>query len=395
MTNNINNLKFNVQTKQRKTIKATNEDAEAIFADVIKNISRVNSVLQDLINNYEHLQKIYQSQENLESQTSDGEVDKVFKTKREKERKNGQERSKSELPTSTTYDGNPATQIIWSADEGRSDNSEVISSEGNNSDIAGTDDKKDTEKPNVEPAYSHNNSSSSNEEKNVDPENIKKNSNRSKNSNVIFIGTHISAIKNKHIKPSLEPLDKIMLHDATTTKLTGSKKHETRYSKVSQSRVGPRINEKHKSAITLPDEYFRITDGTQEEQSQELHRTKATTTSKSKKEATKVVQKKLHSETFSNENFWDGIINNKPIQLETYSDVAFENMRKDGDDLKSLIRDVNLKQRIERGTKTAPVVVARQNQVCFFIYFLLRLTLYCLMFSGNALYELRKHRFMI
>ncbi|XP_063898544.1 uncharacterized protein LOC126056928 isoform X2 [Helicoverpa armigera] len=47
---------------------------EVIFADVIKNISRVNNVLQELISNYEQLQKIYKSQETFDrsAETSSG-----------------------------------------------------------------------------------------------------------------------------------------------------------------------------------------------------------------------------------------------------------------------------------------------------------------------------------
>ncbi|KAF9798977.1 hypothetical protein SFRURICE_011616 [Spodoptera frugiperda] len=46
--------------------KAEPDKIETIFADVIKNISRVNNVLQELINNYEQLQKVYISQENFD-----------------------------------------------------------------------------------------------------------------------------------------------------------------------------------------------------------------------------------------------------------------------------------------------------------------------------------------
>ncbi|KAH9635661.1 hypothetical protein HF086_001452 [Spodoptera exigua] len=52
---------------------------DAIFADVIKNISRVNNVLQDLINNYEQSQKTYKSQENIDGSdyTSGADVDNI------------------------------------------------------------------------------------------------------------------------------------------------------------------------------------------------------------------------------------------------------------------------------------------------------------------------------
>ncbi|KOB76506.1 Uncharacterized protein OBRU01_01732, partial [Operophtera brumata] len=85
-----------------------------LFADVIKNISRVNNVLQDLINNYEQLQNIYKSQENVKSEDSDSEMDEVFKTKK-KEAK----RSKNEATTEPEPppDKSRVTQMFWSDHE--------------------------------------------------------------------------------------------------------------------------------------------------------------------------------------------------------------------------------------------------------------------------------------
>ncbi|XP_053620701.1 uncharacterized protein LOC128681108 isoform X2 [Plodia interpunctella] len=78
--------------------------------DVIKNISRVNNALQELIKNYEHLQKIYKA-ESIESNdySTDSEMDERFKSDKHKKKN----RSKNDVtsPKTSAY-AFPATQLI-------------------------------------------------------------------------------------------------------------------------------------------------------------------------------------------------------------------------------------------------------------------------------------------
>lgn len=90
-------------------IKHRSDDSELVFTDVIKNISRVNNVLQELIDNYEQLKKMYKSQENSETEESGTEVDGGFKAK-------GNDGSETTQRAQLGGDF-PATQMFWSNDE--------------------------------------------------------------------------------------------------------------------------------------------------------------------------------------------------------------------------------------------------------------------------------------
>ncbi|CAD0206047.1 unnamed protein product [Chrysodeixis includens] len=91
--------------------------SEVVFADVIKNITRVNNVLQKLINNYEQLQKIYKSKEMVEGPEYSSESEYNNKQKNNKRDK---ERSfKNDMPGSrTTGKFLQGTQIIYAEVEG-------------------------------------------------------------------------------------------------------------------------------------------------------------------------------------------------------------------------------------------------------------------------------------
>ncbi|CAH1642166.1 unnamed protein product [Spodoptera littoralis] len=81
-----------------KEVKKTEpQKPETIFADVIKNISRVNNVLQDLINNYEQLQKVYKSQENFDGPDYSSERDNDHSSQNTKKSK------RASLTTATPY----------------------------------------------------------------------------------------------------------------------------------------------------------------------------------------------------------------------------------------------------------------------------------------------------
>lgn len=95
--NNVTDNEFGPQVK-------------AAFADVVKNITRVNNVLEDLIKNYEKLKKIYESEELVEKdQSSDTEIDEQFKNAEKKI-------NRSKPKTSTTDPDRIATQMFLSAE---------------------------------------------------------------------------------------------------------------------------------------------------------------------------------------------------------------------------------------------------------------------------------------
>ncbi|XP_039761406.1 uncharacterized protein LOC120634700 [Pararge aegeria] len=52
---------------------------EQVLSDVLKNITLANKVLQKLLKNYERLEKVYQSEKKLKSDTTETEVDESFK----------------------------------------------------------------------------------------------------------------------------------------------------------------------------------------------------------------------------------------------------------------------------------------------------------------------------
>lgn len=111
-------LAAKTEVKEKQGTEA--EKSDAIFADVIKNISRVNNVLQELINNYEQLQKIYKSQENFDAPeySSEADVDRYFQNN--KKSKRDKERSFHQYAPSAKTTGIylHATQMFFSENEG-------------------------------------------------------------------------------------------------------------------------------------------------------------------------------------------------------------------------------------------------------------------------------------
>lgn len=96
---NIINVKI-INYHQALSTPDVQHPTETVIADVIKNISRVNNILQELIHNYEHLQKIYKSQENLEGTTDYPLFRDNIKIKK--------------VNKSIHGDQFPATEMVWS-----------------------------------------------------------------------------------------------------------------------------------------------------------------------------------------------------------------------------------------------------------------------------------------
>lgn len=93
-------------------------DKNALFSDVIKNISRVNTVLQELIQNYEQLQKIYKSHsfESTQTDSVESDIDEAFKNAKGKNRSKDKD---NETRKEIIYSQNrfPATQMFLSEEE--------------------------------------------------------------------------------------------------------------------------------------------------------------------------------------------------------------------------------------------------------------------------------------
>ncbi|RVE49453.1 hypothetical protein evm_005884 [Chilo suppressalis] len=110
---------------------------ETIFTDVIRNITRVNNVLEELIQNYEKIQKYYDTNSFEKDYSSDIEIDELYK--------NGKFYNKTK---SRTYVDNtlwpkmefPATAMIFSDD----DVSEIEDSAEDNEEVKRADDQKST-----------------------------------------------------------------------------------------------------------------------------------------------------------------------------------------------------------------------------------------------------------
>ncbi|KAI8433759.1 hypothetical protein MSG28_015737 [Choristoneura fumiferana] len=76
----------NIEIDIRAVNKIQQPDAEPILADVMRNITRVNTMLQDLIKNYEKLEKISKAH-SVESDSTDTEVEELFNSERNKRNK--------------------------------------------------------------------------------------------------------------------------------------------------------------------------------------------------------------------------------------------------------------------------------------------------------------------
>lgn len=86
-----------------------------MFKNIVKNITQVNTVLEELISNYEKLKNIYNSQENLDSRSADFDIDEVFKVIQNKKHKNRSSKgSKFDIFGGDTF---PATKMFWSSED--------------------------------------------------------------------------------------------------------------------------------------------------------------------------------------------------------------------------------------------------------------------------------------
>lgn len=89
----------------------SNGEKELAYSDVLKNITIANKILQDLINNYERLEKIYQSEELLQMHSTSRETNQTFKSlsinkpeKKQRDIKNRQYTSKPFMGTAMIYE---------------------------------------------------------------------------------------------------------------------------------------------------------------------------------------------------------------------------------------------------------------------------------------------------
>ncbi|XP_050680091.1 uncharacterized protein LOC126976002 [Leptidea sinapis] len=68
---------FTVVCKETIIIKASDESKQDILVDALRNFTTANKILKDLIQNYEHLQRIYKSKEEEEDSKKGGKSDTV------------------------------------------------------------------------------------------------------------------------------------------------------------------------------------------------------------------------------------------------------------------------------------------------------------------------------
>ncbi|XP_030041219.1 uncharacterized protein LOC115456339 [Manduca sexta] len=287
---------------------------EAIFADVIRNISRVNNVLQELISNYEQLQKIYKSQESTDY-SSDAEIDEVFKSikKAKYDHKMNAKVNPTERPNSESF---PATQMIWSEDDDDDNDADTDdeSEERAKGNVVGKFPKPEAQKAKNTPIDTFENTSSESMEVIKNTSILKPNE-----AKIIFIDTH------KKIKEITENKEA-----STKKKVEPTKTPKTRYKKVLKN---DKVNMKARK-----DKLAAKTSNTIKQNN-----------------GTKSIKKIIYAEKFSPKSIWKEIIKNKPIQLEPQEEVIYNAPKKRADNYKPM---GSLQS---EAAKTALVIVSKSN----------------------------------
>lgn len=357
------------------------KQADAIFADVIKNISRVNNVLQELINNYEQLQKIYKSQENVESVYSDSEIDEIFKSK------NGKKSKRTRQGDDVTIKPNSiklATQMFWSDhDEDNNDSNDDTKEVKKDKVITynNTLEPKQqylavSRKPTTLKPATFEESSDDSSEMSDKSISIKKAKHKEKFDNkpqrikfskpakpkppaaeVIFVDTHkkpreVIGVKSKSKEVKSTPKIQAPIQFAGLPT-----KPKTRYSKVSHSNANPGLQ----ALNFIP---------------------------KTGINDTRIVKKTMHAESFSPKKIWNDIINNKPIHLEAHNEITLRRVEKAKRNSRSHNRNKNDKAALVIITNTkvseSLLIIISNNNVLMFNNFLKFSKLMHLMYRYQA-----------
>lgn len=313
-------------------------------------------MLQELINNYEQLQKIYISQENVESVYSDSEIDEVFKAKNKAPKRMKGQKVSTKKPNSEKF---AATRMDWSDHDEDNDDSDAEDTKEIQKDVIkkfATKNYTIEPKQNLLPASLKTTTLTTTSEENTDKSSdtsssqeivkmheekvVKKPTNTANiarpkypqmQTEVRFVDTHkkqkyIPMQIQKEVKPKLKP--KLSIESAI--QFVGiPTKPKTRYSKVS-------YRDAKKSELQLQ---YQIP--------------------KANINDTKKVKKVMHSESFSPKKIWNDIISNKPIQLEAHNEITLRRLDNVKQNQTTFTKRTN---RVEsKGGKSAIVIITKNK----------------------------------
>lgn len=263
------NDEYNEENYQNNGEYYQNNGTESIFTDVIKNISRVNNILQDLIKNYEQLQKMYKTQSFEVDISTDSEIDEAYKNENIKHKTNSRTSSNATYPPIKKKF--PGTAMLVSEEE-----LETITEESNF--------LEDQNKlPLIQSLHA--------------PEPVRINEEVKEDSEDDYKVKKRKHIDHKHSDEIRVP-DYVFydnVHPKTTTKKAQSKRTKSTYKKYKHN-VHQRSKER--------DVETKDVQGN-----------------------SRNVQKVVYTESFNQEKIWDEIVNKKPIELKTHRNILQQSKR--------------------------------------------------------------------